>query len=543
MDANALWWTMPGPADFIRRAVDTTLGSDGGVFVIQTPAKVPGGFLEILRSAVESRSDYYRLVTIDVNGRTEPPIRLMTETLTSLNETAGTIDDLLAEDELTDTVFFIHGMTPAQWQQWGLFARAFETERTRTKAISAPRILFTITARIPYSSINVFKTEAMMLLGASSRIDTELFVTMLLGKKPKTLAKRIAHATIVDIAAWNADLASFLASESVDTQLNPLPALLALGAGLPGDAATWANGAVDLWDGRQYAHSVITALDDETSLKRRIWLAQSRIFYNLFDEVLARATTHYEALYQKCFPITKKALGKRPPKIITEIGHLELQDLHWPLRKFPEVPLELVQFLETLAEIRTNVAHTEASPPELIQKVSKFWEYIDTYLPDTLHGWDWPACGQTLTIMVGPACAGKSTYVAENYAADAVISSDQIRQQWYGTLENTTSHETLFRHIRKQAILMLRRGRSVVIDATHLEQWERMITSKIVPPQMPVTYVVINRPMDEKLVSQGWRESRPGLLQKHEATFQRELKNILAGDGLGNVTVRNYIRN
>jgi hypothetical protein len=531
---------MPGPSSFIRQAVAAVLSADGGVLAIQTPAPAPDGFLESLKTAVEAANDYCSLVSLDISDRKEPPIQVLTETLTNLNETAGTIEGLLGEEELTDAIFFIHGVTAAQWQQWGLFGRAFEAERARAKAVSAPRIIFVLTARIPYSFINVFKTQAMMMMGASTRVDTELYVTTLMGGKPKTLAEQIAHATIVDIAAWDARLASYLAQEDIDVQLDPVPLLLNLAEEMPSDEATWANGTVDLWDGRQYAHSVITALDDRTRLNRRVWLAQSRILYGLFDEVLARTTKQYEDAFLRCFPITKQALGNRAPKIINQISQLELQDLHYHLRN--DAPNELVAFLSILAKVRTQVAHMEACQVPVIKKVSEFWEYIDTYLPDTRHGWDWPSCGQTLTMMVGPSGAGKSTYAKQNFPVDTIISSDQIRQDLYGTLENTTAHDILFRHIRKQAITALRSGRSVLIDATHLTQWERMMAVRIVPPHVPITYIVINRPMKEKELSQGWRESRPGLLQKHETTFQRELPNILGGDGQKNVTVENRIK-
>jgi predicted kinase len=227
--------------------------------------------------------------------------------------------------------------------------------------------------------------------------------------------------------------------------------------------------------------------------------------------------------------------------VISLISQLELQDLHYRVKVC--APNELVTFLAGLAKIRKMVAHMEVCPVALIKSASGFWDYIDTYLPDTLHGWDWPSCGQTLTMMVGPSGAGKSFYARQNFPADAIISSDQIRQEWYGTLENTTAHDILFRHILQQAITALRRGRSVLIDATHLIQRERMMTVGIVPPHVPITYIVIDRPMKEKELSQGWRESRPGLLQKHEATFQRELPAILAGDCLKNVTVENRIKN
>ena len=55
----------------------------------------------------------------------------------------------------------------------------------------------------------------------------------------------------------------------------------------------------------------------------------------------------------------------------------------------------------------------------------------------------------------------------------------------------------------------------------------------------PVVYHVFDRPLDIKLAQR--RENFPeAVIHKHHQTFQSQLKDILAGDNLPNVTVEDH---
>jgi predicted kinase len=139
--------------------------------------------------------------------------------------------------------------------------------------------------------------------------------------------------------------------------------------------------------------------------------------------------------------------------------------------------------------------------------------------------------------MIGPAGAGKSTYALANYAADEVRSSDDLRIELYGSHVTAGSQAKIFEVLRERAVARLRRGETAVIDATNLKQRDRLQLIDVMPGDLTIIYIVIDRSMEAKVRDGGWRNEREGLLEGHAATFAAELDAILRGDGRLNVKV------
>jgi hypothetical protein len=149
---------------------------------------------------------------------------------------------------------------------------------------------------------------------------------------------------------------------------------------------------------------------------------------------------------------------------------------------------------------------------------------------------DWP-----LTIMVGPSGAGKTTWIENECDQQIVISSDKIRKQMCGDFKDQSKNDAVFAAFHELALTRLRRGLPVVLDATHLKRQDRLKSAKLVPSTVPVRYMVIDRPLKEKLATAGWRASvsakgKP-LVEHHDQVFRSALKDILRGDDLPNVSV------
>jgi hypothetical protein len=150
--------------------------------------------------------------------------------------------------------------------------------------------------------------------------------------------------------------------------------------------------------------------------------------------------------------------------------------------------------------------------------------------------------GALLTLMVGPSGGGKSTWLASP-AAEAygihsshIISSDQVRADLCGDFKDQSKNQEVFAAIHELASARLRHGLPTVIDATHLRRKDRMTAAALCPHR--VRYVLIDRPMGDKRRDGGWRnELSIDLLGKHAQTFSSQIKEILAGDDLPNVTV------
>lgn len=155
-----------------------------------------------------------------------------------------------------------------------------------------------------------------------------------------------------------------------------------------------------------------------------------------------------------------------------------------------------------------------------------------------------------LTILVGPSAAGKSTYAAGNWKHDpsCIISSDGLRETFTGDFKDQSQNERVFKTMHELATARLKLGLPVVIDATNLKNADRLANAKLVPPTIKVAYHVINRDLDEKMKWAGWREhvfvkGGKNLIEYHDQTFNSNLKDILLGDGLPNVTVFDLRKN
>lgn len=155
-----------------------------------------------------------------------------------------------------------------------------------------------------------------------------------------------------------------------------------------------------------------------------------------------------------------------------------------------------------------------------------------------------------LTLMVGPSGGGKSTWLGSLRAATLgihpshVISSDQIRADLCGDFRDQTRNDEVFAALHAVVKTRVTHGLPTVVDATNLRRRDRLAVVALTQPEAPVRYVVVDRPLEEKRRDAGWRadlRAEDGelfdLIGKHAQTFASQLGDILAGDGLPNVTV------
>lgn len=150
-----------------------------------------------------------------------------------------------------------------------------------------------------------------------------------------------------------------------------------------------------------------------------------------------------------------------------------------------------------------------------------------------------------LTMMVGPSGAGKSDWLYHRFPEhehgwEQVIQSDYLRQALCGDFKDQSKNAQVFAALHDIVVARIKNGLSCYVDATNLKCADRLSLLSLLPKDTPVTYIVINRPMEEKIRDAGWRPL--WLLEKHEKTFQSQLPDILAGDHLPNVTVKDLRR-
>ena len=153
-----------------------------------------------------------------------------------------------------------------------------------------------------------------------------------------------------------------------------------------------------------------------------------------------------------------------------------------------------------------------------------------------------PTCDPLLTIMVGPAAGGKSTWCDMHVASDECLSSDNLRAEFTGDFRDQSRNADVFTALHLIAKARLASGLPVTIDATNLHRKDRLACVELAPPGVGVRYVVCNRSMADKVRDGGWRNSvimgdGKTLIEAHEQRFKSQLRDILRGDGLPQVTV------
>lgn len=155
-----------------------------------------------------------------------------------------------------------------------------------------------------------------------------------------------------------------------------------------------------------------------------------------------------------------------------------------------------------------------------------------------------PVCDPLLTIMVGPSGAGKTDWIKRQGHVGTmteVVSSDALRAQYCDSIQDQSRNDDVFMALHRIAKARLDSGLPVTIDATNLRRRDRMACVALAPVGAGVRYVVVDRPLDEKLRDGGWRNDvmlrGKTLIEAHHERMQSVLKDVLAGDGLPQVTV------
>jgi hypothetical protein len=76
----------------------------------------------------------------------------------------------------------------------------------------------------------------------------------------------------------------------------------------------------------------------------------------------------------------------------------------------------------------------------------------------------------------------------------------------------------------------------VIVDAMHLEVAHRLRQTSIAPPDIGIRYVVIDRPLEEKLRDAGWCLEK-GTIERYDRLFPDQVTAALQGDGQPRIEV------
>lgn len=533
VDAS-LFWSLPGPAAFVARVVAATVR--GGVCAVEAPRYRPPGMADAIAAAFEA-AGVLPVHRVRSRGRGSAVHQVSLAAglgSATMRSVAGFFD--LAD--LRGSVILVDGIEADDWRSWTPFVRSFASERRRRAGMLLPSLAVFVPPDVPRAELDrLFPEACVAWRGCVSSSDIRAYVQARTGASPADdLLQRCANEVAVSLAGYDPVLAHALCEMDPEAALDPWDALRPHYGRFEGHHPHWANGLVDYMDDQPYVHTAaLVAAGDRKVFDVRRWRAVSGPVIDFAAAACRHYADAYPAVVASRLPYTAPTYGTRPPKVIDHPYGLESKHLRDCLDGVLEQDAD--DFLRAVARARNNVAHNDVPPSWLVRKLSGAWAGISTAEGAGVRGWSWPRCGQKLVLTVGPSGAGKSHWARLNHPPEEIVSADDIRLELDRTLVNSGPQDRVFQLAYRRVTARLARGDSVVLDATNIKRADRLRAVDLVPPDLEVVYVVVDRPMGEKVADAGWRAGRPDLLDAHAQTFAAELQAILAGDGRSNVRV------
>lgn len=528
-----LFWSLPGPSLFVTKVTETAMST--GMVAVVAPSYRPPGMAEAIIEALEASGVLpVHRVTTRAAGSAVAQVGLAAGlSATTMRSVTGFFD----LPELRGCAFEIGGLRTADWSNWMPFFRSFASERRRRKdGMLLPVLVVFVPPDLPSADLDrLFPGAVMAWRERVSSFDIRTYVAGLMGRSPADdLLQRSATEVAIGLAGYDPILADVLCRAAPEAAIDPWEMLHEQYAAYADLHPHWSNGLVDNVDGQPFVHTAaLVAAGDRYAFNVRRWRAVSGPVMDFNAMVCRHFADRYAAALESHLPFT--APTAFTPKVIHHRYGLENRHLRGCLEGVLSGDDD--QFLRAAARARNDVAHNEVPNASLIRRLAAAWPAYAVADPPGARGWWWPRCRQRLVVLVGPSGAGKSTHAAQNYPAEEIVSTDAIRLEMYGSLEVSGSQEAIFATAEERLIDRLSKGENAVFDATNIQQRHRLRAVDLVPEDMEVQYVVIDRPIEVKRAHGGWRNQRPGLIDGHSDMFRSSLANILAGDGRRNVKV------
>lgn len=535
MDPIESWWRLAGPASIVERVV-RSVSKPSRVIVIETPDPRPAGLAAAIGRRL--RSDLaFDCIEFDASQSFEGSIAH------ALGEIAGAratdvpdIEGLVLHPLLSDKAILVDGVRRQDVDRWGMFLRGLYSA-AKSEVVSGPVVIVMAPAGLNRDDKRKLMGGAVSFgtMGAVTRYDTIAHLSHIGARPAVDVASRIGLAVAVDVAAWSRGMIERMASWDEDDQIDPMALLYREAEACSLPYPCWENGLVDLWDDEPVAHPVAALAHGlDAHVRRRIWAAQAGVVMPLADRVRRGFIHRYiDVLARRVSPespFRKEVNGREITR--TDPLDLEFYDLGQVLGDVLEIGE--AAFLRVTKHVRDLSAHAKIAPVETVRRLSDAYENFRDRLESDLPGWDWPRAGQTLTMTVGPAASGKSSWAATQRAA--VVCADDIRHELAPDGDLKGDQSEVFRRVRNGLSRELGNGFDVIADATHIKGADRSRQARFAPPDMPVRYVVVDRPLADKQRDAGWRAER-GVVEIHHEIFAGEVEQIMSGDGFPNVEI------
>jgi len=365
------WWTLPGPSQFVERAVADLQNKRNVVLCV--PSLDPEGLLAAIKRPL--RKKRWRWVRYEPQH--EGPLldqlfnNLIGRTARSLNGGSPVKHaDLATHGELDGLVVALDLSTAEDRTLWIRFLSRYSEALRHVGSAGAPRFVAQLRGphvrAAPESQVHLSVREWK---NVTREIDVRHVAEQGLhtrGLDP--LQHQLAVETIARVALWDLDLASELTRQTVQEVSAPYDQLeeYAQRRGWAvDDPPTWEAGTADRFFGEKQIHSALCVIKGELSVvKRRVWAAQAGVMLPFLE---ARLRDLIEGL--NCLPDSMEVTVNGRPKIIDK-EHFELTHIRSEIRGKSKVSAELREIVSRLNRIRNRLAHLEPMTSAELEPIS-----------------------------------------------------------------------------------------------------------------------------------------------------------------------------
>ncbi|RXH29336.1 hypothetical protein XH84_22905 [Bradyrhizobium nanningense] len=448
----------------------------------------------------------------------------------------GTVADFAVHPQLVDRVLIVDGLDRTQLRRWSLFLRqlmAVPAEET----VVGPVVIVLLPTELTREDRSALCGPANLIstMGICDRYDSASYAAAIGARPAQGLTSRVGHAAAIEVAAWSREMLEEMVRWDAADQISPVPLLDRIAAKKRYAFPCWENGLVDYWDDEPAAHAAAALQYGYVDhVRRRIWSAQASVLLPFTQRVLRSLIARYQHFLAKQVspekPYVRTFNGRS--KTTTNLWKLEFYDL----REFTKDLLSPneANLLGLASRTRNQVAHFDLMEPDDVLRFSDYYEATIGDVDFDIPGWNWPRCGQSMTLTVGPSGAGKSTWSAAQ--GIEVVSSDEIRKERSPDGEVPGVQSDIFHEVRVRSAKVLSNGRSVIVDAMHIEPDDRVRQLAIAPADVSKKYALIDRPLADKQRDGGWRGQKE-LVEKYHRLFVDQAGAVLTGDGRIDVEV------
>ncbi|AZO66247.1 hypothetical protein EOC93_02570 [Mesorhizobium sp. M6A.T.Ce.TU.002.03.1.1] len=530
---KALFWSLPGPSGFIEDIAEAV--TKHGIVAIQAPLYRAPGLSEAVIERLEN-DGYVPVFTVPSKAG-GPIIHRLAIAAGEMRMSMRTAGSLIDKPEFRGAGFLIEDIDNDEWDSWSIFFRSYSAEwRRRSNEALKPVLAALVPPDVPKADLDrLFPGAFVQWNGRVSSFDMRTYISRRTGRfAALALLDKVAIEVAIRLSGYDPRLAEYLVTLDPVSAIDPWETLKKAYGGNADVRPCWGNGLVDTIDGDVFVHTAsLIAADDRKAFDIRRWRAVSGPVLD-FNATVCRhfADTYASSIDAKlpwrvALPFGEKMITNR-----YDMENKYLRDCLGDTLEYREMT-----FLRQTAKARNDIAHNEIPAGTLLNTLSATWKtYAFSSRKETV-GWDWPRCGQKLIMMVGPSGAGKSTYAKTNYPPDEIVSADSVREELFGTSVVAGPQAKIFEVVTQRLVAKLSRGESAVLDATNIKKRDRLKIVDLIPEDMKVEYVILDRDMDDKRRDGGWRNGRNGLLEGHADIFAAEINDILAGDQRPNILV------